>query len=118
MLDENFQSLAANINPEEIYQLINVLSKTQQEMRWTNHPKVFLEVAIVKLCQLERSPVSNSQSVDINQLTNKINQLENEIKAIKATWCMLLERRFKRQRYRKNHIEHIKRFQAPARENK
>ena len=52
-------------------------------MRWTNHPKVFLEVAIVKLCQLETSPISNSQSVDINQLTNKINQLENELRELK-----------------------------------
>ena len=55
MLDEDFQSLATSISPDEIYQLIHLLSKTQQEMRWTNHPKIFLEVAVVKLCQLERS---------------------------------------------------------------
>ena len=55
MLDDEFQSLATDISPEEIYQLIHLLSKTQQEMRWTNHPKIFLEVAIVKLCQLEGS---------------------------------------------------------------
>ena len=41
MLDEDFQSLATTISPDEIYQLIDLLSKTQQEMRWTNHPKNF-----------------------------------------------------------------------------
>ena len=83
LIDDEFKSLASDIQQEEIYQLISELNKTQQEMRWTNHPKVFLEVAIVKLCQLETSPISNSQSVDINQLTNKINQLENEVRELR-----------------------------------
>jgi DNA polymerase-3 subunit gamma/tau len=83
LIDDEFKSLASDIQQEEIYQLISELNKTQQEMRWTNHPKVFLEVAIVKLCQLEASPISTSQSVDINQLTQKINQLENEIRDLK-----------------------------------
>jgi len=83
LIDDEFKSLASDIQQEEIYQLISDLNKTQQEMRWTNHPKVFLEVAIVKLCQLETSPIAKSQSVDINQLTNKINQLENELRELK-----------------------------------
>ena len=55
------RSLATDISPDEIYQLIDMLSKTQQEMRWTNHPKIFLEVAIVKLCQLERTSATEAQ---------------------------------------------------------
>jgi DNA polymerase III subunit gamma/tau len=82
MLDEEFQSLATDISTEEIYQLINLLSKTQQEMRWTNHPKIFLEVAIVKLCQLESSPVVNQQP-EWDTLKQRIIQLENEISELK-----------------------------------
>ncbi len=52
-------------------------------MRWTNHPKVLLEVAIVKLCHLESSPQTHSQRADINGLIKKINQLEKEVKQLK-----------------------------------
>ena len=43
MLDDDFQSLADGIEQEEIYEIIDVLNKTQQEMRWTNHPRFFLK---------------------------------------------------------------------------
>ena len=83
MLDEDFQSLATSISPDEIYQLIHLLNKTQQEMRWTNHPKIFLEVAIVKLCQLERSSATGAQPEEWNELKQKVVQLENEINHLK-----------------------------------
>ena len=60
MLDDDFQSLATSSSPDQIYQLIDLLNKTQQEMRWTNHPRIFLEVAIVKLCQIERSSATGA----------------------------------------------------------
>ncbi len=53
LLDEEFRQLAEAVPYDQIYQLIELLNKTQQDMRWTNHPRIFLEVAIVKLCQTE-----------------------------------------------------------------
>ena len=53
LLDEEFRQLAETVPYDQIYQLIELLNKTQQDMRWTNHPRIFLEVAIVKLCQTE-----------------------------------------------------------------
>ena len=73
--------------PEDIYHLIHLLSKTQQEMRFTNHPKIFLEAAIVKLCQLERSSATEAQPEEWNELKQKVVQLENEINDLKQTWC-------------------------------
>ena len=51
-------------------------------MRWTNRPKVFLEVAVVKLCQLEDPPIQHPECwyEPINQ---KISQLENEVRELK-----------------------------------
>lgn len=80
--DGEFQALAEETNVDEIYQLIHLLSKTQQEMRFTNHPKIFLEVAIVKLCQQESASAGNS-SPDFSQLQQRISQLENEINELK-----------------------------------
>jgi DNA polymerase-3 subunit gamma/tau len=51
-------------------------------MRFTNHPKTFLEVAIVKLCQQESAPAAIS-SPDISQLQQRITQLESEIHELK-----------------------------------
>ncbi|WP_428910300.1 DNA polymerase III subunit gamma/tau [Niallia sp. Krafla_26] len=82
LLNDDFKSLAAEVNKEEIYQLISELNKTQQEMRWTNHPRVLLEVAIVKLCHLD-SPAQSHSHPDVDQLIQKINQLEQELLELK-----------------------------------
>ncbi|MEW8971900.1 MAG: DNA polymerase III subunit gamma/tau [Mesobacillus sp.] len=77
MLDDDFQELANQVEPAQIYELIEVLNKAQQEMRWTNHPRIFLEVAIVKLCQLEtQQPSSN---VQVEPLLRRIEQLEEKL---------------------------------------
>jgi DNA polymerase-3 subunit gamma/tau len=87
MLDEDFQQLSQEMEPEELYELIEVLNKAQQEMRWTNHPRIFLEVAIVKLCQLEKREKSG-QSADIKPLMQKIEQLEHELTELKKNGIM------------------------------
>ncbi|MGJ7913792.1 DNA polymerase III subunit gamma/tau [Neobacillus sp. LXY-1] len=84
MLDSDFQSLADSIPTAQIYQLIELLNKTHQEMRWTNHPRIFLEVAIVKLCQMEVKEIEASPSGQIDQLKARIEQLENELKQLKV----------------------------------
>jgi DNA polymerase-3 subunit gamma/tau len=90
MLDDDFQALASDINSDEIYQLIQLLSKTQQEMRWTNHPKIFLEVALVKLCQTEASAVKN-EGPEWNSLMQRITELESEIHELKQNGVVIKE---------------------------
>lgn len=86
LLDDDFKDLAETHTHEQIYKLINLLNKTQQDMRWTNHPRIFLEVAIVKLCQLD-APNKSGQSIvnipEIQSLLNKITSLEEELANIK-----------------------------------
>jgi DNA polymerase III subunit gamma/tau len=77
MLDEDFEELANQVEPAQIYELIEVLNKAQQEMRWTNHPRIFLEVAIVKLCQLENQHPSSN--VQVEPLLRRIEQLEEKL---------------------------------------
>jgi DNA polymerase III subunit gamma/tau len=83
MLDTEFQTLAEKNSSTQIYELIDILNKAQQEMRWTNHPRIFLEVAIVKLTQTEAKIESSNNPLEIQQLITKVNQLENEIKFLK-----------------------------------
>ncbi|HEO8422681.1 DNA polymerase III subunit gamma/tau [Niallia sp. FSL W8-0635] len=86
LLDDDFKELAEAYTHEQIYELIHVLNKTQQDMRWTNHPRIFLEVAIVRLCQLETAKSSGQSNVDIPEiqsLLNKITFLEEEVTNLK-----------------------------------
>ncbi|MFB6469581.1 DNA polymerase III subunit gamma/tau [Cytobacillus sp. Hz8] len=86
MLDDDFRMQAEMMNDDDIYELISVLNKAQQEMRWTNHPRIFLEVAIMKLCQLEtKQSLSPAASGEIDSLLHKISKLEDELHELKQT---------------------------------
>jgi len=84
LLDDDFRTMTETISTDQIYQLIDLLNKTQQEMRWTNHPRIFLEVAIVKLCQMEGKQPAQAQPAQIDQLLTRIGQLEMELEHLKA----------------------------------
>jgi DNA polymerase-3 subunit gamma/tau len=84
MLDDDFRTMAESVPTEQIYELIDLLNKTQQEMRWTNHPRIFLEVAIVKLCQIDVQPAEKAPSGQISQLLTRIEQLEHELQQLKT----------------------------------
>jgi DNA polymerase III subunit gamma/tau len=82
-VSEKFKEICSAYEDELIYEIIASLSKSQQEMKWTNHPRVLLEVAIVQLCQ--KASVSNvgKKSEELTALMNKINTLEKEIIQLK-----------------------------------
>jgi len=83
IIDDSFKSLAGQMEPEQIYGLIENLNKAQQEMKWTNHPRIFLEVMLIKLCQ-SRTTTSAASEGQLQQLQSQIQKLESELKAIKA----------------------------------
>ncbi|AEB28980.1 DNA polymerase III subunits gamma and tau [Carnobacterium sp. 17-4] len=59
-VDEGFKSLSQTITAQQLYKVIELLNDTQQEIRFTNHAEVYLEVATVKLTQLTdiKAPIS------------------------------------------------------------
>lgn len=91
MLDENFKKFAQEIEPEIVYQMINILNKQQENMRYTSHPTVYLEVLTVKLSQLKnqlqisqtnlKSSISADQA-QIDRLMSRIQQLQNQINSL------------------------------------
>lgn len=83
-VDEGFRTFAEEIPSETIYETIDILNKSQQEMKWTNHPRIYLEVAIVKLCQLEGSSKEAADQDQVNILMKKITMLENKVKELSS----------------------------------
>ena len=98
-LTETFKQLADATASERLYSMIKILSETQNEIRFTNHANVYLEVATVKLAtpqtSSETAPVTpiNSgvssvvQSVDQSELLalkNQLQQLQSELQQLKT----------------------------------
>ena len=80
--DEEFKSFAETIPAPAIYETIDILNSSQQEMKWTNHPRIYLEVALVKLCQLKGGVDEAADQSQVDLLLNRINQLEQQLKQI------------------------------------
>lgn len=98
LVTEKFQQLAQGAEPNRLYQMIKILSETQNEIRFTNHANVYLEVATVKLASIDETaavpktadnqmPAATVQPVDnqtILELKNQISQLQQELQQLKT----------------------------------
>ena len=81
MVDEQFRMLSEEMQPEVIYEIIHTLSKGQQEMKWTNHPRIFLEVVMVQLCQQFMMQANGADR--LQAIMNRMQQLEKELEQVK-----------------------------------
>ncbi|WLR41903.1 DNA polymerase III subunit gamma/tau [Bacillus carboniphilus] len=78
-IDQRFKEIAEEIVPESIYGIIEVLNKSQQEMKWTNHPRIFIEIAVVKLCENVQPQPTQQPMEDQNFYEQRIEKLENQL---------------------------------------
>ena len=54
-----FRELASKFRIDTLYKSISILTNTQQEMRFSNHAKIYLETAIIRLAQVPKRSDSN-----------------------------------------------------------
>ncbi|MFA9560519.1 DNA polymerase III subunit gamma/tau [Evansella sp. AB-rgal1] len=83
-MDDEFKEISEKLDQPYIYSIMDQLNHYQQEMKWSNHPKVFLEMFIVQACQLSKDSTSSSvdQSETVQSLLNRVNQLEAALRRI------------------------------------
>ncbi|QIL46352.1 DNA polymerase III subunit gamma/tau [Vagococcus coleopterorum] len=86
---EIFKELAESLPATTVYHYIDILSETQKEIRFTNHPDIYLEVGIVKMATAstavptpQAAPQNGSVMDDavVKELTNRVAQLETALK--------------------------------------
>ncbi|MBN8436370.1 DNA polymerase III subunit gamma/tau [Priestia flexa] len=87
VVSEEFKELASQLPAEGIYSIINQLNQTQQEMKWTNHPRVLLEVALVKLAQ--SSSKKKTVASEEDDLLQKVKMLEAQVNHLKENGVQL-----------------------------
>lgn len=87
---EAFKELAAAALPATIYQTIQILSDTQNEVRFTNHAAIYLEVATVKLSSegiqgatSSDSPKSAIEPQALQELRTQLLQVQKELQELK-----------------------------------
>ena len=85
-VNEEFKELSSKMDSAFIYKVIAELNQTQQEMKWSNHPRVLLEVALVKLAQ---SSTNQESALPYQDILQKMNQMEAELQQLKEKGIQL-----------------------------
>lgn len=86
-IDEPFKKVVDQLTIDWIQQAITTFNECQQEIKWTNSPKVFIEIAMLMLTNRLDEEQDASHIVDptVTELTSRINELEKEITQLKQT---------------------------------
>ena len=82
--DAMFHELASKFAEDTLYKSISILTNTQQEMRFSNHAKVYLETAIIRLAQVPRGIIVTTESnseleMKVKTLESQLHQLQQQI---------------------------------------
>ncbi|WP_040285220.1 DNA polymerase III subunit gamma/tau [Sporosarcina koreensis] len=75
--DDRFVALAADFDPDLLYAYIDILGDTQAEMRFSNHAKVYIESALLKMIQTKGAVTGAAGAAAVPaELEQKIASLE------------------------------------------
>ncbi|MDG2982714.1 DNA polymerase III subunit gamma/tau [Latilactobacillus curvatus] len=91
LLDEHFKALSAAMPADRLYGVIDILNETQQQLRFTNHPEIYLEVATVRLTQAQVPPVASATGAtsaadneQVAALSQQVAQLQAALQKLEA----------------------------------
>ena len=82
--NEVFISLANTIKKGKLFKYVDVLNDIQNKIKYTNSPKIYLEVGIVKMVSSESSSqtVQISEDIDLSEIYDKIYALESLVNQV------------------------------------
>ncbi|WP_027964420.1 DNA polymerase III subunit gamma/tau [Halalkalibacillus halophilus] len=82
--DQQFHETRSKVDPDWLEQAISILNQTQQEMKWTNSPKILVELALLNMQEIDQEKVeAPAASAPSPELMQQIAYLEKELKALK-----------------------------------
>ena len=89
MIDDEFKDMAEKSNPETLYRYIDTINEQQENMRYSMHQSVYLEVLTVKLAKIDgkerKTGVQSLQTApetldELNDLQRQIKELKDQVK--------------------------------------
>lgn len=84
LLDEHFKQLSDALSAEQLYTVIDILNETQQQLRFTNHPEIYLEVATVRLTQQPVVSAAVSANTSVPADNEQVTQLSQQVAQLQA----------------------------------
>lgn len=85
-VDEFFQSLADKVDADWVQYAMMEFTKCEQQIKWSNSPKVFIEVTLLSIAQrfeMKQENMSNQTVEEIAQLTNQLAQLQKDLQQLR-----------------------------------
>ncbi|MBM5598070.1 DNA polymerase III subunit gamma/tau [Listeria seeligeri] len=89
LVDDDFVALAKRADSLKIYEFVKILNTAQQQMRFSNHPGIYVEVALVQLTQTGSVASGNivtneaPASGDVADLNHQMEQMQQELQTLK-----------------------------------
>lgn len=91
-VDDAFTSLSEAVESDWLKNAILELNNCQQEIKWTNSPKVFVEIALLQIATGSGSKVTSSKEETtavapqaIGHLTQQVSELQKELKSLQES---------------------------------
>ncbi|MFT9850221.1 DNA polymerase III subunit gamma/tau [Aneurinibacillus sp. REN35] len=97
ILDERFQELGEHAERSRLFQIIDKLNQAKNDMKRASQTRIMLELILIQLCQTEAPyssgtlqshegahPPAATSSEEVNQLKQRITELERQIKQLAA----------------------------------
>ena len=83
----DFLKLTQETKRNKIFKYVDVLNDVQNKIKFTNTPKIYLEVGIVKMTAIDVSSplVKSAENVDLTEVYDKMYQLEMQLKNLAST---------------------------------
>lgn len=88
---EAFIAFKDEVDEAFLYQFIDSLNQTQQELRFTTKPTIGLEVLTIKMAQASRVKTGFSETVGIPADNQHVQQLEQQVKSLQQSLNQLLQ---------------------------
>lgn len=77
-VNEQFKNLVKDTSLTWIYHAIDTLNQILHDMKWSSHPKIFLEIAVVKLCSN-----NTQQPIEVNEMkAEEYHILQKKVEAL------------------------------------
>lgn len=84
-MDPEFKKLGERFSSERLFDIIETLNKFKTEMKWAAHPRILLEMALIRLCQPENRSSEKGETPEAHSLLKRIEILEKRISELQVS---------------------------------
>ncbi|USS86991.1 DNA polymerase III subunit gamma/tau [Fructilactobacillus cliffordii] len=84
LLGDNFQKIAQEVDRRKIYQFVEIMNEVQQQLRFTYHPDLYLDILTVRLAdaEVQPQPAESVPPAGYQQLEEQVAQLQQQLQSL------------------------------------